>query len=200
MAWYKLKFAVWLACAWKQQAQVRTGAPRSFSHTVFGWFSNRTGTSVDDGARKSKNWLDQWQSDKVGTGSRVQSFSRAFPSSNDVRVLSLNQPITRLLRRLPFGVNTIWNLSFFFSGKQKPTKPPRTTTLSTTTKPPVRTGEDKNHPGKSCKVIKQENPQGGSGLYWINPDGGYAFQAYCDQETDGGGWTLVYSYRFTNYQ
>ena len=27
------------------------------------WFSNRTGTSVD--------WLDQWQNDKLGTGSRV---------------------------------------------------------------------------------------------------------------------------------
>ena len=90
--------------------------------------------------------------------------------------------------------------SLFFSGKQKPTKRPRTTTLPTPTKPPVRTGEDKNHPGKSCKVIKQENPEGGSGLYWINPDGGSAFQAYCDQETDGGGWTLVYSYKFTNYQ
>ena len=28
-------------------------------------------TSVDDGARKSKNWLDEWQSGKLGTGSRV---------------------------------------------------------------------------------------------------------------------------------
>ena len=90
--------------------------------------------------------------------------------------------------------------SLFFSGKQKPTKPPRTTKVPTTTQPPVRTGEDKNHPGKSCKVIKRENPQGGSGLYWINPDGRCAFQAYCDQETDSGGWTLVYSYKFTNYQ
>ena len=34
-------------------------------------FSNRTGTSVDNGVRKSNNWLDQWQSDKLGTGSRV---------------------------------------------------------------------------------------------------------------------------------
>ena len=25
-------------------------------------FSNRTGTSVDDGARRSNNWRDQWQS------------------------------------------------------------------------------------------------------------------------------------------
>lgn len=67
------------------------------------------------------------------------------------------------------------------------------------TTPPVKTGEDKHHPGKSCKVVKDENPHGGSGLYWINPTGGKAFQAYCDQQTDGGGWTLVYSYTFTNY-
>ena len=30
-----------------------------------------TVNTVDDGARKSNNWLDQWQSDKLDTGSRV---------------------------------------------------------------------------------------------------------------------------------
>ena len=30
--------------------------------TLLGWFSNKTGTSVDDGARKLNKWLDQWQS------------------------------------------------------------------------------------------------------------------------------------------
>ena len=35
------------------------------------WFSNRAGTSVDDGGRKSNNWLDRWQSDTLSTGSRV---------------------------------------------------------------------------------------------------------------------------------
>ena len=38
---------------------------------TLGRFSNRTGTSVDDGARKSNNWLDKWHSGKWGTGSRV---------------------------------------------------------------------------------------------------------------------------------
>ena len=51
---------------------------------ILGWFSNRAGTSVDDGARKSNNWLDQWQSGKLNTGSRpFRALSRrqlAFPS------------------------------------------------------------------------------------------------------------------------
>jgi len=46
---------------------------------------------VDDGARKSNNWLDYCLSGKLGTGSRVKSFPRALPSSNDVPVLLLNQ-------------------------------------------------------------------------------------------------------------
>ena len=37
-------------------------------------FSNRTGKSIDDYKRKSNNWLDQWQSDKLSAGSRVYSF------------------------------------------------------------------------------------------------------------------------------
>ena len=54
-----------------------------------GWFSNRTEESVDDGARELNNCLDRWQSGKLDTGSRVQSFPRAFPSLTDVLTFSV---------------------------------------------------------------------------------------------------------------
>ena len=34
--------------------------------------------SIDDGELKSESWRDKWQSGKLYTGSRVQSFSGAF--------------------------------------------------------------------------------------------------------------------------
>ena len=39
--------------------------------SLLGWLSNRTATSVDHCARKSNNWLDQWLSGTLGTGSWV---------------------------------------------------------------------------------------------------------------------------------
>ena len=61
----------------------------------------------------------------------------------------------------------------------------------------INAGLSKDSSALNCKDLKTKVPSATSGVYWIDPDAGShsnAFQAYCDQQNEGGGWTLVWSY------
>ncbi|MBM4344894.1 MAG: hypothetical protein FJ100_16120 [Deltaproteobacteria bacterium] len=57
-------------------------------------------------------------------------------------------------------------------------------------------GADGSSPGsaaESCKTLHKEFPNLGDGVYWLDPNGGSAsdaFQAPCNMTRDGGGWTM----------
>ncbi|CAH1782011.1 unnamed protein product, partial [Owenia fusiformis] len=61
-------------------------------------------------------------------------------------------------------------------------------------------GSSEAHAAKSClEIIQLRRPVPPSGLYWIALTPDFATRLYCDMVTDGGGFTLVWTFTLTDY-
>ncbi len=53
-------------------------------------------------------------------------------------------------------------------------------------------GDDQACPATDCADIRDNNPASADGLWWVDPNTDGAFEVWCDQTTDGGGWNIVW--------
>lgn len=62
-------------------------------------------------------------------------------------------------------------------------------------------GSTQGAASESCLTLHEAEPDLGSGLYWVDPNGGSrsdALQVYCEMEQWGGGWTRLYTQDTSN--
>jgi hypothetical protein len=52
-------------------------------------------------------------------------------------------------------------------------------------------GSDPTCSALSCLDVLNENSSSTDGVYWIDPQGSGAYEAFCDMSQNGGGWTLL---------
>ena len=90
--------------------------PRSHVRILIGWFSNRTGTSLDDGKMRGKNLTRLPESNLPLCHWSSQLFDLRAPSSTDVPVLLLNQPNS--LERGLFPISETLRVGYKLSAQQ----------------------------------------------------------------------------------
>ena len=59
----------------------------------------------------------------------------------------------------------------------------------------ITLGRTQDNPAVDCLDILENGPGAETGTFWVQPvSNAQVIKVYCDNETDGGGWTLMTSY------